>query len=134
MAMTEEQKQRARENLAKARAAKAAKASEAEKNAAAPAAPVEVVADAEQSLQASEKKMYDQLKNDELVTFVIPYERGAETQHYMRSFNGVIVNIKRGEPAQLPKSIVEHIKRSEQIAIMSAAATAPFASARGKQL
>lgn len=144
--MTEEQKQRARENLAKAREAKKAKAAEE----AAKAAEAAVLAsqparvdsstvsdiDVERSARQIEKQTIAAFKADELIEYTIPLELGAEDtdQCFVCSYNGVFYNVKRGEPAMLPRGFVSFVKSRLRISAEGAARVADFASARGKQL
>lgn len=134
MAMTEEQKARRAESLAKARAAKKAK-SEAVA-AAANVAPTAAELSPERQAAQIEKDTYNMLQNDEKVMFIIPLEQGVESkaQYFIRSFNGVFLKIKRGERTMLPKHIVDFVEEREKIVRLSEENAAAFTSGYGKCL
>lgn len=143
--MTEEQKQRARENLARAREAKKAKAAEeaakAAEAVAVAAQPVRVDSstvsdhDIERSAREVEKATIAAFKADELVPYVIPLEQGAEEsdQVYARSYNGVFYNLKRGEQVMIPKGYANHIDRRLRLAREGEKRVADFTSKTGKR-
>ena len=143
MAMTEEQKQRARENLARAREAKKAKAAEeAAKTAEAVAVAqpkVDSAAvsdhDVERSARADEKATIAAFKADDKVPYVIPFENGVDEgeQNYVCSYNGVFYNLKRGEQLLIPKGFAAHLDRRLRLAREAAKRVSDFSSPRGKQ-
>lgn len=141
--MTEEQKQRARENLARAREAKKAKAEEeAAKNAESAATqPAHIDSsmvsdhDIERSAREVEKATIAEFKADEQVPYVIPFENGVDEgeQHYVCSYNGVFYNLKRGEQVMIPKGFASFLDRRLRLARESAKRVSEFSSPRGKQ-
>lgn len=143
--MTEEQrKQKARENLAKAREAKKAKAAaeaakaEEQQPVSEPSLPADSAQvsdhDIERDARRVEKNTFARFKGEELVPYTIPYAYGVEerAQVYTRSYNGVVVALKRGQPLMLPRGIVNQIERQIRIEKEGAKRVAEFASAKGK--
>jgi len=55
-------------------------------------------------------------------------------QPWEGGINGYFFRIRRNEVVELPKSIAELIRRSEQVEIMSERSVRPYKGARGRKL
>lgn len=54
---------------------------------------------------------------DEMVTYILPLDPSApdEDQCFVRSINGVFINIRRGVPVRIPKWVADYIDERERM-------------------
>lgn len=133
--LTEEQKKKAAENLAKARAAKkAAKEADASLKVSA-----EVISStpAQQQAATGEQGVINAIADDsEEILFIIPPDPSvaSEVQWWERSINGHVLRLQRGKPYVLPKYLVNYIQSKIKIRTMSDASVEAFTVGSGKHL
>ena len=131
--MTDEQKKRAVDNLAKARAAK--KAKEAEGVASVPAEASSPVQPS--SPEQGEKNVVKAIRIDnEHIPFIIPLDPSvsSDIQWWERSINGHILRLQRGKLYELPRYLVDYIETRVRLRRMSEASAEVFTVGSGKQL
>lgn len=69
--------------------------------------------------QDGERAVKEALKvpDNELVTYMLPLDHDApdEAQCFVRSINGVFINIRRGVPVRIPKWVADYIDNKERM-------------------
>ena len=73
---------------------------------------------------------------NELVTYILPLDpsAGDADQCFVRSINGVFINIRRGVPVRIPKWVADYIDDRERLRRESIARARAFTEGKGKEL